>query len=62
MILLAFCLFLMFLINVVIFGVLSDNVDGDIEALFVWGVVLCVMFYTDAHVVDWLVNTKQILS
>lgn len=62
MILLAFCLFLMFLVNIVIIGVLSETIDGDLGAMFVWIVILCMLFYGEAHIVDWLVNTKQILS
>lgn len=62
MILLAFCLFLMFVVNCVIIGWLSDAIDGDASALIIWAVILCVLFYTDAHIVDWLINTKQILS
>lgn len=62
MILLAFLLFLMFLVNVVIIGWLSDVIEGDLGALVVWSLIFCVMFYSDARFVSWLINTKQILS
>lgn len=62
MILLAFLLFLMFLVNVVIVAWLSDAISGDLGALIVWSLIFCVMFYSDARFIDWLINTKHILS
>lgn len=62
MILLAFLLFLMFLVNAAIIAWLSDTVSGDLGALFVWIIILAISFYADARFVDWLINTKHILS
>lgn len=62
MILFAFCLLAMFLINVTILGVISRLGEDGLSGILVVLVLTYVMFYGQAHVIDWLINTKEILK
>ena len=62
MILFAFCLLAMFLINVTILGVISRLGEDGLSGVLVVLVLTYVMFYGQAHVIDWLINTKEILK
>lgn len=61
MILLTFCLFLMFIGAIIVSGLLADNVDnvGGAIALIV---CLGALFYGYANVIEWLIFTKEILK
>lgn len=62
MILFAFCLLAMFLINVTILGVISRLGEDGLSGVLVVLVLTYVVFYGQAHVIDWLINTKEILK